>query len=679
MKSQSPKQAYAAIAAICLILTPQLVRACDNCGCNRNEAEVCTPHSHDHASHNHPPSITSFNTGSSGNGSEETPISFIVMGDTEINVGDGKLASMMPAVTALSPDFVVFPGDLVTDGGLSEWQDWKQQTAVLGDNRFMVPGNHDRGPNGNVSNWQNTFDWLPDSQVLNGQKGTDKIDYYVDRGNVRIVSIATDIPSEYSSTVPRAQSWFSEVMQDVSARNADADDSNNIDRVFAFSHKPISLEGAGTGSSWWRSLTGQDGAGGAEATAHLSGHTMIYQNTRPDPNSETAEIVQGTSNGFFFEGPPHRNQWGFVRITVDGGDVTTEYYGDSDGPNGPAGFQLVDTNQLYSGGVVPRGERALYQFESGATTQDASLSTLSKGHELHFINGATTILDAQQGSVLDLTSPGSFADAKNIGEGNLSIVGDLTLEVSAKLNGTPGSNSVLASFGRSTGSLNGSINNSLEAGNYNYIFSVNANNTLSLKWEHNSRVLETLTSTEAVADVQQWNDFKVIRDHDTQAIQFLVNDQPLGNVLSFGQSSSGGGAGSLYLGSLADGSGDFNGWIDNLRIDDSSVVLTPPVFGDINSDGIVSGDGTGPFETDDVTAFISFWLSEGTSPADLNFDGITSIADWGLLNELSPAMGAAAVAALQARNNVPEPGSAVLLGLLFGLNTLRRRSLCLTK
>jgi len=641
--------------------------SCDNCGCDRrsgnDSCEPHAPHAHQGGDHSHGgPSITSFDTGPQTGGPAAgggmAPVSFIVMGDTEINVGDGKLQSMMPAVTALNPDFVVFPGDLVTDGGLAEWQDWKQQTAVLGDNRFMVPGNHDRGPGGSAANWQNTFDWLPDSQELNGEKGTDKIDYFVDRGNVRIISIATDIPGEYSSSVPRSQAWFTEVMKDVADRNADADVTNNIDRVFAFSHKPITLE-AGTGNDWWQRISGQDGQGGAAATAHLSGHWMLYQNSRPDPNSETSEIVQGTSNGSFFEGPPHRNQWGFTRITVEGDNVTTEYYGDPNGLTGGANFQLVDTTQLYTAGVVPRGEQALYQFEAGAEDQDSSASPLSKGHTLNF-SGASIVNDPQRGSVLNVTGSGAHADAKNIGEGNLAILGDLTLEIAAKFDGAPGSNSVLASFGRSVGALNGGVN-SRESGNYAYILAVNSDGTIRLEWEHDGHQSVSVNSTAPIDDLSQWNDIKVVRDHDTLSAQFIVNDQQLGQVVSFGESPTGAGAASLYIGGLASGGGDFSGWLDDLRISDALVDVTPPLLGDINGDGFISGDGTGLFADDDVTAFISFWLQEGSTPADLNFDGITSIADWGILNELDPSMGAAALAALAVRNGVPEPATGALL------------------
>ena len=89
--------------------------------------------------------------------------------------------------------------------------------------------------------------------------------------------------------------------------------------------------------------------------------------------------------------------------------------------------------------------------------------------------------------------------------------------------------------------------------------------------------------------------------------------------------------------------------------------LTP----DINGDGLVSGDGTGPFETDDVTAFVSLWLQPNTiddpNPADLNLDGIANLADWAILNAADPAMGQGI---LNAVVDASEPSGLVLL--MFG-------------
>lgn len=90
------------------------------------------------------------------------------------------------------------------------------------------------------------------------------------------------------------------------------------------------------------------------------------------------------------------------------------------------------------------------------------------------------------------------------------------------------------------------------------------------------------------------------------------------------------------------------------------------VAGDINQDGVLWGDGSGSAATDDVTAFIENWLVSGAGGmedryrrGDLNFDGVTDLSDWALLNKLSPAAGQAALRGLSGA--APEPCSALLL------------------
>jgi hypothetical protein len=99
----------------------------------------------------------------------------------------------------------------------------------------------------------------------------------------------------------------------------------------------------------------------------------------------------------------------------------------------------------------------------------------------------------------------------------------------------------------------------------------------------------------------------------------------------------------------------------------STSITNPPngIVADINQDGVVAGDGKGPALTDDVTAFVNGWLTTGSgnitqryARGDLNFDGITDIADWAILNRENSSLGAAARARL---TNVPEPSTWLLL------------------
>ncbi|HEX2473717.1 MAG TPA: alkaline phosphatase family protein [Lacipirellulaceae bacterium] len=109
------------------------------------------------------------------------------------------------------------------------------------------------------------------------------------------------------------------------------------------------------------------------------------------------------------------------------------------------------------------------------------------------------------------------------------------------------------------------------------------------------------------------------------------------------------------------------------------LVVGPPngIIGDLNQDGVVAGNGTGPAASDDVTAFVAGWLSQGSGSiaarylrGDLNFDGITDIADWAILNRENPAMGAAAMAHLA---NVPEPTALLLFIIVLPQAMMRLR------
>ena len=152
---------------------------------------------------------------------------------------------------------------------------------------------------------------------------------------------------------------------------------------------------------------------------------------------------------------------------------------------------------------------------------------------------------------------------------------------------------------------------------------------------------------------------------------FTYNDQPGGTAM-FGNAT-------MFT--------DLSKYNQNYFHSIQNIIATHPDYslsGDVNLDGVVSGNGTGPASTDDVTAFIAGWnynngISQGTitswKKGDLTRDGRTDVADFlRLRGALNGQISSAVVAALFGSNAIPEP-SAAMLALLGGLQLVfsRRR------
>jgi hypothetical protein len=111
------------------------------------------------------------------------------------------------------------------------------------------------------------------------------------------------------------------------------------------------------------------------------------------------------------------------------------------------------------------------------------------------------------------------------------------------------------------------------------------------------------------------------------------------------------------------------------------------ISGDVNLDGIVSGNGAGSATADDVAAFIAGWgYDNGTSTGsitswkngDLNRDGKTDVVDFlRLRSALNAPVSAAVLSALFGSTSVPEPSAfalAIAGASLVGLSRRRRRA-----
>ena len=109
------------------------------------------------------------------------------------------------------------------------------------------------------------------------------------------------------------------------------------------------------------------------------------------------------------------------------------------------------------------------------------------------------------------------------------------------------------------------------------------------------------------------------------------------------------------------------------------------IAGDVNQDGVVSGNGTGLPESDDVAAFVLGWGESTigltnlakTQLGDLNLDGKTSLPDAFILHDALEAVGLNVPLGVLTGAIVPEPLSAVYASIVwavFVVRPIRRRA-----
>jgi len=548
---------------------------------------------------------------------ESLEIRFLVVGDTQGNGKNNGYASIVPQLIEdmekRHPDFVVFTGDLVGTGSIQTLNDWKKLTGTFGNNRFMVPGNHDLpGRSATNQDWKTIFPWLPDSQEVNNItiaesndkiKGVDKMDYYFDpTPNIRIISVTTDRDAfkkeqhthsggyEIIGGEPKAMDWFQSVMA--------LESTKEKEWLFVMTHHPVTTMmsqynapehfnlQAGTPSEWWKSITNQHPKYElATADALLTGHVHGYLPNHPDPNVHTAEMIIGTGGGASGS-VMHRRKNGFVEVVIKNGKASCTFIGDdNDAKNGWSFTQALDTFELTNLASLSQGVKAFYQFERENPTVDTSKGTLSKKHELHFNQGAEISKVRKRGHVLSLDGK-AFVDAKNVGDENLQSLNNLTLSLWIKAKGDLGNDTldnVLLAFGDAdSADHNGTWlrTSDEEVANYAYILSINADGKLQMIWEYHDDPNAdsppkkiTVISTKAIKKLKRWHKIKAVRDALKKRVSFIVDGKLLGTPVEFEHLPTGGGTGSLYIGGLPNlekendsGIATFKGMLDDILI-----------------------------------------------------------------------------------------------------------------
>ena len=264
------------------------------------------------------------------------------------------------------------------------------------------------------------------------------MDYFVDIGNVRFVSLTTDTAKHGAQHLAdETLQWLREVLK--ATEQVDA-----IEHVFTFTHHPVTFDSfaptlAGTAGKLWQGITTTS----SKTHALFTGHWHLFQPSRPDAKRpETWEVVTGTGGGGL-EGRTAQNHHGFLLVDVFAdGTVNANFISDRDGAaNGWSFDDPLDSFTLHSPNALERSPLvARYDFEHGSVLLDTASGYGTK--RVHGErSGDARSSDGVHGHALSVYGNG-HATTSAIGDYELAIVGDLTIDVSIRMRSLPGQDGV---------------------------------------------------------------------------------------------------------------------------------------------------------------------------------------------------------------------------------------------
>lgn len=652
------------LAAISVGVIGRPVAACDDCGCQSTAAATCTHHVHADGSthsHDHEPAP---GMGSGGAGSyyqwdvPTTPapgaMRYTVLGDTQ---GLSILDQLVVDMNAYNPEFFIQPGDLVSTGGAGSWDNWLSITDSFNGERYMVPGNHDL-PVGGDALWKSKFSFLPDSQIVDGKQGIDKMDYYFDRGNARFVSVTTDSQANGAGGQPAALDWLEAVLNDPATQAKE--------HVFVYSHHPVTYQNlsgtGGTAGDWWQTM-----ADSGVVDAFYAGHWHLYQPSQPDPNSSTWEAVLGTGGGSL-EGFAWQFQHGFTVVDVKGPRVEATFFGDADGDG--AYDDVMDQFVIADSTPKPNGLVGYYSFNFGNSNLDTATGPLAKQNHGAYADDATTVSGGILGKALSVDGVGDYAHGGSIGDYTMAILDDLTISLYANFDSLSlgaNQNTLVSYSGRIPVIGGGGVYGPQESTNHPYHLSIRDDRRLQVMWEYDNATQEVVTSTAAVnVDAGEWGHYMIVRDAQAMEVRFYVDGVQLGAAVSFSQLPTGGANGFLHIGNGIDGDTGFAGFIDELTIYDAALlpeqIFVGPLPGDLDGNGIVELlDFTANFLPNFGTVVGSPGDLGTLAMGDLDVDGDVDLLDFdafqGVYLDANPG------AAPLSLRYVPEPASLLIVGV----------------
>jgi hypothetical protein len=660
----APAATKVLVVVVAFFAAGSMSRACNTCGCCRTGlATGVLPEIATSAIIDLSPSRTANRpTVSNAAAGASSTFKFAVVGDTQ---GLQFLQKLTTDMNVHNPALVLYPGDLVDTGSVAAWNQWNtlSQHFIGGPTmRLPVPGNHDL-PSGGDIQWQQAFNWLPNSPVIGGVKGIDKMDYYVDFENTRFISITTDSQAHGNGGIPAAQQWLENLLAEPSTQSKE--------HVFVYSHHPITFNNySGTGGTfgpWWQAMA-QSGV----VDSVFVGHWHQYQPSQPDPYSDMWETIAGTGNTGF-SGHVWQNKIGFTLVDVDGPRVTARFYGDADSDGNYD--DVLDEFVMSDALPPPTGVVAYYGFHDSSQNVDAAPAPLGKNNTGQYVGNAITVSGPIHGPALRLDGSGDYAYGAGIGDYNLAVLRDLTVSIRANfdaLSSAADGNTLLSHTADVAG-----YTDREEAVNQPYNLRIRNDKRLQFFWERDNNVKEIFTSSvPANVNAGEWHEYRVTRDATTGEVVFFVDGLQLGGALTFDASTrlpTGGAQGNLNIGinynrdHAAKFVGAFDGLLDELVIWNhvTSEAFVPPVLpcgltGDVTGDCSLDVADWTQFRGGQHVDMSGLTMAQAFALGDLNGDFRNNHEDFVIFKTAFDASnGAGAFARMLA--SVPEPSTMFLV------------------
>lgn len=284
---------------------------------------------------------TGCRSGKTAGGGQEKWI-FVVVGDSrgsDVGVNSKILSEVAAEIIRVNPDFVLFPGDLVTGSGdndkhraqLMKWRGIMQPVYDAKIDVYLVRGNHDLGSREmGLDIWNDIFSG-PYAMPDNGPAGEEKLTYSFKHNNSLILVLDQYVTRGQKNN----QVWIDQQFAE-----------NSLPHVFVMGHEPAFSvkhkdcldDNPQQRNEFLDSITQEGGR------MYFCGHDHFYDHISADHDGDASndihQFIVGTAGAPIYshdgkysgDNEPYKitpvagaMKHGYMIVSVDGADVTTTW------------------------------------------------------------------------------------------------------------------------------------------------------------------------------------------------------------------------------------------------------------------------------------------------------------------------------------------------------------------